>query len=136
MLPFLRFAIIGGSAAGLYVLLNSWALNNWALNNLALGHFTDFPKPLISSVCYGLFILPTYLLQHSFAFQSDAKHATALPRYIAIQLLALLANFGISYVAFDILHISNFFGSIFIIILTSLFSFLALKLWAFSNRGQ
>ena len=118
-----RFALIGGGAAAFYTILNYFAL----------GFFVNIPKALISSLCYSLFIIPVYLLQKHFAFESKSKHSKALPRYVIVQIIALLCNFLAAKTIFDIWHLPNFIGSGIAIIATSLMSFLAMKLWTFKD---
>ena len=115
------FGLIGGGAALLLVLFTNWAL----------GYFINWPKPIISVGCYACFILPVYYLQRRFAFKSKLKHKIALPRYISTQIISLVLNFILSFVAYNIFNLSHLVGSLIVVFLTSALSFAILKLWAF-----
>ena len=124
MKSLIRFIIVGASVALIYVLLCNWAL----------GQFLSFPKALVTFGCYCVLILPTYFLHHSFSFQSDAGHKTALPRYVMVQILGMILTFVFSVLAFNWLHLPNLLGSAMITILTSGTSFVILRLWTFKAK--
>lgn len=115
------FGAIGGGAAVIYTFINA----------LALGYFSNLPKPIVSVFTYALFIFPVYWLQRKFAFNSKAAHKTALPRYLLTQMFALVLNFGFAALAFSLFQLSHLYGSFLAIILTSITSFVFLKLWVF-----
>ncbi len=124
LLQIMKFGAIGGGAAFFYVLLSNWAL----------GHFNNIAKPIISALCYALFILPVYLLQHRFTFNNEAKHISAFPKYIMVQMLSLAFSYIFGEFALNYLQLPNFIGSVVVIVLTSMGSFIALKIWAFRKK--
>lgn len=123
-LQIMKFGAIGGGAAISYVILSNWAL----------GYFINIPKPIISALCYAIFILPVYLLQHRFTFNNEAKHNNAFPKYLMVQMLSLAFSYIFGAFALNYLQLSNFVGSVFVIVLTSMGSFIALKIWAFRKK--
>ncbi|MGV3651826.1 MAG: GtrA family protein [Devosia sp.] len=121
----MRFAGAGGAAALGYVLVSS----------VAVAMPSGLPAPVVSTACYALFIVPTYLAHRRFSFRSDVAHARALPRYAAVQALGLALAALFSALAYEVLRLPNPAAAIAVVGLTSLISFILLKLWAFAaNR--
>lgn len=118
-----RFVLVGASVALIYVIMCTFALHR----------FVQFPKPLVTFVCYCILILPTYLLHHGFSFKSGASHKKALPSYIIVQIIGMILNYIFSHIAFNWFHLPNLMGSAIITALTSITSFIILKLWTFAN---
>ena len=85
-------------------------------------------------VSYAVLILPVYLLHHRFSFASRAGHEQALPRYMAVQGLALLLAAGFSYGAHELLALPTLLASIAVTGLTASGSYLLLRGWAFAHR--
>lgn len=118
------FVAIGGGAALSYVALSSWLV----------AEVSALPAWLMSALCYAAFIVPVYLLHRRFTFKSDARHADALPRYVAVQLSALLLATVFSYLCYAVLGIGSVLAALLVIGLTSAMNFVVLKLWAFARR--
>jgi putative flippase GtrA len=116
------FALIGGGAALTFVLVSS------ALVEL----FPGVDSWLISSLCYGASILPVYLLHRRFTFRSDAAHRTALPRYVAVQAMALLLATLFGYLLYGALALPSLPAALLVIALTSGVNYVVLKGWAFA----
>jgi len=120
----LMFGAIGGGAALSYVALSGWLV----------GLVTAVPGWVVSALCYAAFIVPVYLLHRRFTFHSDVRHAEALPRYVAVQLSALLLATVFSYLCYAVLGITSWVAAMLVIGLTSAVNFVVLKLWAFARR--
>jgi putative flippase GtrA/SAM-dependent methyltransferase len=118
----LAFGVVGVVAAAGYVVLSS------AL--IALG--TGVPDWIVSTLCYALFIVPAYLGHRRFSFASETPHGVALPRYIAVQLSALLLAGFFSILFYSFFGFSSFVAGPLVIVLTSGVNFVLLKLWAFA----
>jgi len=118
----LSFLLIGAGAAGAFVVLSSAAI--WA--------FPEPPRWIISAICYGLFIVPVYLLQRRFSFQSDAPHRHALPRYVLAQVASLCLASVFSFVAYGTLGLPTLPAAMLVIGLTSGVSYMVLRRWVFS----
>lgn len=118
------FAAIGGGAALSYVVLSGWLV----------GQVTAVPGWVVSALCYAAFIVPVYLLHRRFTFHSDVRHVEALPRYVAVQLSALLLATVFSYLCYAVLGVSSWLAAMLVIGLTSAVNFVVLKLWAFARR--
>lgn len=118
------FLIVGGVAALGFV----------ALSSAAMAVPTGLPGWVVSAVCYALFIGPVYLLHRRFSFSSSAPHAQALPRYVTVQVTALLLATLFSYLAYGSLGLPTPLAATLVIGLTSGVNFMLLRLWAFSTR--
>lgn len=81
------FLLIGGFGSVLFVLLSSVAVV-----------LLPFAKWQVNACCYATTILPIYLLHRRFSFRSEAAHRRALPRYVCVQLMALVLAALFSFV--------------------------------------
>jgi putative flippase GtrA len=120
------FLAIGGTAA----------LGFMLLTGLAVELPLKAPDWLVSAVCYAVFIVPVYLLHRRFSFRSGAPHHVALPRYLLVQLVALLLAAIFSFIAYGVLGLPWAGASVFVIFLTSGVNFAVLRLWAFAAQRQ
>jgi putative flippase GtrA len=120
------FVAIGAGGAAAFVLLST----------LAMG-FVDggLPAWLVNTLCYLLLIGPVYLLHRRISFASDAPHGRALPRYVAVQLMALLLTALFSQLAHGVFALPALPAAILVVGLTSGVNFLVLRGWAFAS-GQ
>ena len=118
------FLLVGGSAALAFSitagLLAGFGLQPW----------------MAGSTAYACVIPLAYLGQKRLTFKSNAKHAIALPRYIATQLTALLSSAVFAELVFGLTDINTYVGFIIISGPIALVNFLILKLWTFANHGQ
>ena len=122
----IAFLTVGGSGAVAFVMLSS----------LAIGLHTGLADWLASAVCYGALIGPVYLAHRRFSFSSEAPHRHALPRYVAVQLCALLLAAGFSYLVYGYFGLPTVAASLLVTGLTSGVNFMVLKLWAFAATGE
>jgi putative flippase GtrA len=120
---FLSFAVIGGSAAALFV----------ALSTLMVELPTSAPDWLLSSICYAFFILPVYLAHRRFSFRSEAPHRHALPRYIVIQIFGLILATVFSYVCYGVFQMPTLSAAVVVVALTSGINFAIVRMWAFTE---
>ncbi len=116
------FILIGGFGSALFVTLSSIAVS-------LLAH----PEWQVNAACYALTILPIYLLHRRFSFRSVAAHRRALPRYVAVQLMALGLAALFSFVIYGTLHLPPFAAAILVVALTSGLNFVVLRSWAFAG---
>jgi putative flippase GtrA len=116
------FLVIGAGAALCFVVCSS----------AAIAALPQVPRWIVSAACYGAFIVPVYLLQRRFSFQSEAPHRHALPRYIAAQLASLCLASVFSFVAYGTLGLPTLPAALLVIGLTSGVSFVVLRRWVFS----
>lgn len=117
----LSFIVIGGGGALGFV----------ALSSLLIALLPGIDAWVVSSWCYAGLILPVYLLHRRFSFHSDAAHRDALPRYIAVQMLALVLATLCGQLFHGVMGLPSLPASILIVGLTSGLNFVILKLWAF-----
>jgi putative flippase GtrA len=119
----LSFLIIGGVAAVSFV----------GVSAAAVALLSNVPAWLVSALCYAAYVIPVYLLHRRFSFQSDAAHARALPRYLAVQLAGVALATAFSWVAYGVFGLPTIMAALLVIGLTSGVNFVVLRRWAFSN---
>lgn len=78
-LRLLRFLAVGGSAAGLYVVMSTGLVE--------LLQWRPWAASLLS---YGISIPTAYIAQKRFTFASSCGHIVALPRYVALQIVGMI----------------------------------------------
>jgi putative flippase GtrA len=116
------FVLIGGGAAASFIVLSS-----------ALVALLPMVEAwVVSAACYAAYIVPVYLLHRRFTFASPVDHAQALPRYVAVQIMALLLATLFGYVFHGRLGLPSLPAAILVIALTSGVNYLVLKGWAFA----
>lgn len=116
------FLVVGGGGAAAFVVLST--LMAWATGGMA--------PWLVSSICYGALIVPVYLLHRRFSFRSDVSHWQSMPRYMAVQAMALVLAALFSHVIGGVLTVPTLPASMLVIVLTSGVNFMVLRHWAFS----
>ncbi len=121
-----RFVAIGAAGALAFVVLST------AMISLRLG-VADW---IVNTACYAALIVPVYLLHRRFSFRSDAGHRQALPRYMAVQGMALTLAALFSFVLYGVLTLPTLAASLLVIALTSGINFLVLRGWAFARGGR
>jgi len=109
------------------------ALSFVVLSTLMIGLATGAESWVVNTACYGALIVPVYLLHRRYTFNSDASHMQALPRYMAVQGMALLLAALFSYVAHGVFAMPTVWASILVIGLTSGVNFVVLRGWAFAR---
>ena len=117
------FIAIGGAGAAAFVLLST----------VMIGLDTGFADWVVNTACYASLIVPVYLMHRRYSFDSDAPHSQALPRYMAVQGMALLLAALFSYVVHGVLALPTVFASMLVITLTSGVNFMVLRSWAFAR---
>ncbi|MET3924383.1 GtrA family protein [Devosia sp. 2618] len=117
------FIGIGGGAAAAFVVLSTVIIS---LN-------TGVADWIVNTGCYAAFIIPVYLLHRRLSFRSNAPHMQALPRYLAVQGMALILAAVFSFTLHGVMNIPALFSSMLVIALTSGVNFLVLRSWAFAR---
>lgn len=117
------FIAIGGAGAAAFV----------ALSTLMIGLDTGFADWVVNTACYASLIGPVYLLHRRFSFSSDAPHSQALPRYMAVQAMALVLAAVFSYAVHGLPAMPTILASMLVIALTSGVNFMVLRSWAFAR---
>jgi putative flippase GtrA len=117
------FIAIGAAGAAAFVVLSTAVI--WLDTGLA--------NWLTNAACYAALIVPVYALHRRYSFESDAPHSQALPRYMAVQGMALLLAALFSFVVHATLAMPTVFASILVIALTSGVNFMVLRSWAFAR---
>jgi putative flippase GtrA len=116
----LRFAVVGTASAALYFALL------WVLTVL-----TRWSLTLRATVAYGSGILFNYLVQRSFTFRSVRQHQHAGPRYMVVQLGGMAINSAVIWLGVDVEHWWYPAVQVAAIGLTTIWSYLGQKFWAF-----
>jgi putative flippase GtrA len=119
----IAFITIGAAGAAAFVVLSTAMI--WLHTGLA-----DW---VVNTACYASLILPVYALHRRYSFNSDAPHSQALPRYMAVQGMALLLAALFSFVVHSVLAIPTIPASMLVIALTSGVNFMVLRSWAFAR---
>ena len=117
------FLLVGAAAALGFVATSSLAV-------MLLPHVESW---VVSAVCYAAFIAPVYLLHRRFSFRSRVAHGLALPRYVAVQGMALALAALFSYLFHDVLGLPGLPAALLVIALTSGANYMVLKGWAFAT---
>lgn len=117
------FVFIGASAAAAFV----------ALSTVMIWLNAGVPEWQINAACYAALIVPVYLMHRRYSFSSVASHWQALPRYMAVQGMALLLAALFSFGVHGMLAIPTAFASMLVIALTSGVNYLVLRSWAFAS---
>lgn len=119
----LAFVGIGAAGAAAFVVLSTVVI--WLDTGIA--------NWVVNAACYAALIVPIYALHRRYSFDSDAPHGQALPRYMAVQGMALLLAALFSFVVHGVLALPTVFASILVIALTSGVNFMVLRSWAFAR---
>jgi len=122
----IAFIAIGAAGAAAFVVLSTAMI--W------LG--TGFADWVVNTACYASLIVPVYLLHRRYSFESDAPHGQALPRYMAVQGMALILAALFSFVVHGVLAVPTLPASILVIALTSGVNFMVLRGWAFARAQR
>lgn len=125
-------SVLGGLFAFLLV-GGAGALGFVVLSTLMISLNTGYADWQVNTACYAATILPVYLLHRRYSFQSDASHFQALPRYLAVQGMALVLAAAFSYVIHGVPSLPTVFASMLVIALTSGVNFMVLRSWAFAR---
>lgn len=120
------FILIGGGGALAFVVLSA----------AAIAIPTGLPKWLVSALCYAALVVPVYLLHRRYSFGSGAPHTVAFPRYVAVQMMALLLAAVFSLVAYGIFALPTVPAALLVLGLTSGINFIVLRRWAFAADGR
>ncbi|HEY8575054.1 MAG TPA: GtrA family protein [Devosia sp.] len=121
----LGFLAVGTTGAAAFV----------ALSSFVVSLDTGYANWLVNAACYAVLIVPIYLLQRRFSFRSSAAHHHALPRYVAVQLLAVVLAAVFSFAIHAVLILPPLLTSVLVIVPTSALSFVVLRHWAFTRRS-
>ena len=76
-----------------------------------------------------------YLGQKHLTFESSAKHISALPRYVVIQLAALLLSAAFAELLFGLTAINPLIGFALIAGVVASMNYLIHNLWTFAHHG-
>ncbi|MGK2229384.1 MAG: putative flippase GtrA [Devosia sp.] len=119
------FSFVGVGAGG--------ALAFVVLSSVAIWMQTGLADWLVNTLSYAVLILPVYLMHHRYSFGSDAAHRQALPRYLAVQAMALVLAAMFSYGALNIVGLPTVLASIVVVVLTAAVNYVVLRSWAFAQ---
>ena len=122
----LSFLLIGGGAALAYV----------GVSTIAVALLPQVEAWIVSAFCYAGMVLPVYLLHRRFSFRSEAGHLQALPRYIGVQMMAVLLATGFGYLFHGALALPTLAAGLLVVSLTSGMNFIVLRRWAFARSAR
>lgn len=119
----LSFLVIGAGAAMGFVVLS----------RLMLSAPLGLSSWVVSSMCYGLFVLLAYAAHRRFSFHSSAPHGRALAIYLAVQVSGLALAIMFSWLAYGVFALPTTVAALSVICLTAGVNFMVLKAWAFRS---
>ena len=122
LLELIRFGSVGGSTAGLYFFLV------WVLAKL----FT-MPWWGIATIASGPPLLASYLLHRSFTFNSKSQHKSSGPRFVIVQLGAVVLNSLVIWLGVDLGHLPFIPVQLAAIGIQVLFTYGSQKYYVFSS---
>ncbi len=117
-----RFAVVGIGAALLFFVLS------WALVSAGLPPFVG------SVIAYMLAFVVAYSAQRGWTFEGQHDHASALPRYLALQVGCALFSGLVSHVAVTHFAMSPLAMSALTTVAASAVSYILSSLWVFPAR--
>ena len=122
---FLRFGLVGGSAAVAYVVLTSLLT-------------IQFSLPPAAAIALALCVLipPTYLAQRALAFRSARPHRTAFPRYLATQAGGNLLGIAVAAWSGPWIRQYPWLSFTAVAAVTVCANYSILKLWAFAHEPR
>ena len=98
-----------------------------------LTQVTRLSLTLLATLAYGSGILFNYLVQRSFTFRSVRQHQHAGPRYMVVQLGGMAINSAVIWLGVDIEHWWYPAVQVGAIALTTVWSYVGQKFWAFQG---
>ncbi|WP_245455294.1 MULTISPECIES: GtrA family protein [unclassified Mesorhizobium] len=118
-----RFLVVGVGAALLLFVLS------WLLVSLGLSPFAG------SAVAYAIAFIVAYSAQRGWTFGAEHDHATALPRYLALQAACAAFSGLVSHVAVTRFGLSPVAMSALTTVAASALSYIVSSAWVFPARG-
>lgn len=119
----IAFIAVGATGSAAFVVLSTLMI--WLDSSLA-----DW---VVTTLCYGVFVGPVYLLHRRFSFDSQASHRRALPRYIAVQAMALVLTALFAFVFHEVLGLPGIVAAMLVVALTVTVNYVVLRRWTFAE---
>ena len=119
---FVRFLMVGGTTTLIHYLILFILVRMAGVNEVTA-----------STVGFVSSAVLNYWFNRSFTFQSNRRHTQALPRFILVALIGMLINAFVVWVAVLVLAFNLILGQLLATGCAMVWSFIANKLWAFSN---
>lgn len=120
---FFRFAAVGGFFTLVYMLLA-----------MLLAGVLHWPPAVANFVAHIACIPPTYWCQRALAFRSDAPHARAFWRYVALQAPLLVMSTAVAWLFMSQMGLGPIITFVINGFLIAFASFLMQRFWAFARR--
>ncbi|MHA6691111.1 GtrA family protein [Devosia sp. A449] len=117
------FLAIGATSAIAFVLLSTLLI--WLDSGL--------PNWVVNTLCYGGFVVPVYLLHRRFSFSTQASHRQALPRYVAVQAMALVLTALFAFIFHELLGLPTIVAATLVVGMTVSVNYVVLRRWAFAQ---
>jgi len=121
----LRFAVSGGLATATHVLVFVTLVEAFAL------------RPVLASVpAFMVALIVSYGMNYHWTFSVSGPHRIFLPRFVAVALLGLVLNSGITYAVVDVAHYWYGYALLLVVLLVPLVTFLLSNFWVFKEQGN
>jgi len=75
-------------------------------------------------------------MNYHWTFSASGLHRVLLPRFVAVALLGLALNLGITYTVVDVAHYWYGYALLLIVLLIPLSTFLLSKFWVFREQSD
>ena len=125
MSQFIRFMLVGASAALMYIALAFVLTSQAAL-----------PTWLAGTLAYACMILPAYLAQRALAFRAKTDHGIALPRYLLLQAVCATISAPLTIIIERVTAYPPLVTFTIVAILLACFSFALSRQWVFALRAR
>ncbi len=114
------FLFVGGSVTLGYILVAT-----------LIAHLSAWRPAIVSTISWLLMIPIGYTAQRTFVFGKTSSHNTALPRYVATQIIGLTVSSCLSEILVGWLGLPTLIGFGLAGLTTAILSFVLLKFWTF-----
>lgn len=122
---FLRFAAVGGAFTGVYMVLA-----------MLLAIVVRLEPAIASLTAHIACVPPTYWCQRTLAFRSDAPHARAFWRYVALQAPLVAMSTGMSWLLIGKWRWPEIPAFVVIGLMIAAASFVMQRFWAFAQNTR
>lgn len=121
----MRFAISGGLATAIHSILFVGLIEWFSM------------RPLFAAgVAFSVALLVSYGMNYHWTFSVSGPHRVMLPRFVAVAILGLCLNLGITYTVVDVLGYWYGYALLLVVTFVPLMTFVLSKFWVFSAEEQ
>jgi len=123
--PVLRFAVSGGLATATHVLVF-----------VMLVEWLSVRPIWAAAPAFVVALFVSYGMNYHWTFSASGLHRILLPRFVAVALLGLVLNLGITYAVVDVAHYWYGYALLLVVLLVPVMTFLLSKFWVFKEKSD